>query len=72
MNSREMLHPAPVPTDPELATQRADDEAAVREALAVLIDKLDELLPEGRYKSLAMTMIETAAMWATKSITHRR
>lgn len=29
-----------------------------------------KLVPEGRAKSLAITHLETAAMWASKGVTH--
>ena len=30
--------------------------------------ELNDILPEGRYKSLAMTELENAAMWSHKSV----
>jgi hypothetical protein len=33
-------------------------------------EQFAEGLPEGRYKALALTHLEAAAMWASKAITH--
>jgi hypothetical protein len=41
----------------------------VSDAFIVLHKELDDTLTDGRYKSLAYTSLETAAMWASKSIT---
>lgn len=45
---------------------------AMAEARVVFTDamtKLDAIMPAGRYKSLTMTSLEQAAMWANKGIT---
>lgn len=36
----------------------------------IIAFRLNFRLPEGRYKSLCMTALEEAQMWANKSITH--
>ncbi len=51
-----------------LDTDKAEKAARVREALSNVLELLEELIPEGRYKSLAITSFEIAAMWATKAI----
>lgn len=42
----------------------------IRHCFKVLYLNLNALLDNGRYKSLAMTSIEEACMWAVKSVTH--
>ena len=42
--------------------------ARVRDEFAELAQNLNRVLPEGRAKSMALTELETAAMWAQKSI----
>ena len=44
----------------------------VRKAFLDLAILLDEKLPEGRYKALTNTNLEGTAMWATKSISHKK
>lgn len=41
-----------------------------RKKTSDLARNYNELLPEGRYKSLALTALEEASMWATKAVTH--
>ncbi len=61
------------PTSPEKHTPDQQQEAQeIREVLKPVYDELERRIPEGRYKSLAMTAIETAAIWAVKAIFHRR
>jgi hypothetical protein len=40
----------------------------VRAEFLALANKLDDLLPEGREKSLVLTKLEEAMMWANASI----
>lgn len=73
-NDANALHPidttAHVALDTPPEQQNAD--ALVREAFKIAHATLDEHVPDGRYKSLALTAIETAAMWAIKGIFHRK
>lgn len=41
-----------------------------RKKTSDLARNYNELLPECRYKSLALTALEEASMWATKAVTH--
>lgn len=43
----------------------------VRTTFAKAYDVIDESLPDGRYKSMVKTKLEEAALFATKSFTHR-
>lgn len=47
------------------------DHALVRKLYKRFVERLDEILPDGRYKSLAMTDLEQASMWSHKSIAER-
>lgn len=42
--------------------------AEVRALFKAFVGKLDELMPDGRYCSLALTELENASMWAHKSV----
>lgn len=52
--------------------EQVDKDSAVRNAMKVAHDTLVEHVPEGRYKSLAITSFEIAAMWAIKGIFHTK
>lgn len=41
-----------------------------RVAFATLAKELQEVLPEGRYKSIVLTLLEQAAAMATKAFSH--
>ena len=43
----------------------------VRDEFKKIATKLQELLPNGRYKALVHTKLEEAAMLATKAYSHR-
>lgn len=40
----------------------------LREAFSVLSQQIDELAPNSREKSVALTNLETTAMWAIKAV----
>jgi hypothetical protein len=62
-----ILHPLnPI----EMNADQAAASARVRLKLVEVYDMLVAELPPGRLKSLTLTTIETAAMWATKCIAH--
>ena len=42
--------------------------AALREAFTGFMQYLDDVLPEGRHKSLALTQLEDSSMWSHKAI----
>ncbi len=42
----------------------------LREAFSDLHEDLENTCPQSRELSLALTHLETAAMWATKAVTH--
>lgn len=42
--------------------------AALREAYSALHEALTEIAPHSREKSVALTELETSAMWAVKSV----
>ena len=44
----------------------------IRDAFIELSVLIDDLVPDGREKSLAHTNLEDAAMWANKAITHTK
>jgi hypothetical protein len=41
---------------------------AIREAYSALKTTIEQLIPEGRPRSMALTELEASAMWATKGI----
>jgi hypothetical protein len=57
--------------DSMVPTGEAQDRIkAIRIAFSELADKIEANCPGSREKAVAMTHLETAAMWAIKSITH--
>ena len=60
LSNRFAFHPA--------AAERADTHEQVRDACASLAHRLNELVPEGREKSLAITSLEQTMMWANAGI----
>lgn len=44
--------------------------AVIRSAFTLTASSVEEACKAGRYRSLAMTALEEACMWAIKSITH--
>jgi hypothetical protein len=48
--------------------EKADEHTSARQGCRQLADKLNELLPEGREKSLAITHLETVMFWANAAI----
>lgn len=42
----------------------------LKEAYTELDKAINELCPQSRAKSVALTELETSSMWATKSISH--
>ena len=47
-----------------------NDVDAVKQDAADLIDNIERLCYPGRWRSLAVTAVEQAAMWAVKSLTN--
>ncbi|MFC5184376.1 Acb2/Tad1 domain-containing protein [Actinomadura harenae] len=53
---------------PPTTPKKVGDHQGVRVACSELAARLDELLPDGREKALAMTQIEQAMFWANAAI----
>ena len=51
------------------STGQVEIMAETREVFSAALVKLEELIPDGRYKDLAIDALEVAAMWANKGIT---
>lgn len=47
------------------------DHALVRKLFKRFAERLDEILPDGRAKSVAFTHLEDASMWTHKAISER-
>jgi exoribonuclease R len=48
--------------------EKRDEHTSVRQSCRQLADRLNELLPEGREKSLAVTKLEEVMLWANAAI----
>lgn len=48
--------------------EKRDAHTSIRQACRRLADQLNEQIPEGREKSLAITHVETAMMWANAAL----
>lgn len=57
---------------PVLLNGRAERVAAVAEGCRLLAQGLDDLLGDGREKSLAFTQLESVMFWATAAIARER
>ena len=57
-------------TPQPIGSEKMETFIRVRQELLSVAVMMDRILPEGRYKSLCLTELENAAMWASKSITH--
>jgi hypothetical protein len=48
--------------------EKADEHASARQGCRQLADRLNELMPDGREKSLAITHLEEVMFWANAGI----
>lgn len=48
--------------------EKRDDHASVRQACRAAADRINELCPDGREKSLAITHLEEAMMWGNAAL----
>lgn len=53
---------------PATTDEKRDAHTSIRQNCKVLADFLNEKLPEGREKSLAITHLEDVMMWANASL----
>ena len=72
MEQREQPHPmqSTAQIAPSTPIDTIENDQALREAFATIYDLCAQIIPEGRYKSLVMTGLEIAQMWAIKAIHH--
>ena len=54
----------------KLELEKVKNIEEIREAAKVFYTAVQEITPGSREKSLALTKIEEAAMWANKAVTH--
>ena len=52
-------------------THQTDDLYFLKETIVELAVRIDQVVPEGRHKSLALTALEEVQMRATRGITHK-
>lgn len=62
---------------PRFASQALDDKGAVRVAVvksgcSALLATIEQACPHNRHRSLAITALEEACMWAVKAISHEK
>ena len=43
----------------------------IRNYFGLLAAEIEEQLPDNRYRSVALTNLEQASMWATRSLSHK-
>lgn len=55
-----------------LTTEKADRIDTIRQSFTLLYDHLDDIIPIGREKSLYVTKLEEACMWAVKAVAEER
>lgn len=67
INNRFGWHRATI--EGENATKPVHDD--LRHLFKEFASKLNDILPEGRYKSLTMTELENTSMWSHKSVAER-
>lgn len=48
--------------------EKADEHTSARQSCRQLADRLNDLLPEGREKALAITKLEEVMFWANAAI----
>ena len=53
---------------PASEQEKRDEHTSARQSCRQLADHLDELLPEGREKALAITKLEETMFWANAAI----
>lgn len=51
--------------------ERQADHAYLRDRFVIMAEDLNHDLPEGRAKSIALTELESASMWAHKSLVNK-
>lgn len=59
----------PIDSVSNLSAEKAEELAELRSAAKAYYDRVAQLAPS-RERSLALTKIEEASMWVSKSITH--
>lgn len=57
---------------PDVSQEQKEKDELIRTALTVAHDAIEEHVPDGRYKALAITSFEIASMWAIKALFHRK
>lgn len=57
---------------PADSDEKRDAHATVRASCRALADDLDERLPDGREKNLALTNVEQAMFWANAAVARHR
>lgn len=63
LDKRFPSHPLPRPTD-----LQAEKAKLVREHFRTMAETIDEIVPDGRLKSMALTSLEESSTWAVKAV----